>query len=53
MKTECTCLGAAWWNLQTQVRTVFSSSGIGIENFQRAREQHVKRFAPSLGTNFN
>lgn len=30
------------------VRTIFSSSGIGIDNFKYARDQHATRYAPSL-----
>jgi len=30
------------------VRTLFSSSGIGIDNFKYARDQHATRYAPSL-----
>jgi len=33
------------------VRTLFSSSGIGIDNFKYARDQHATRYAPSLGKN--
>ncbi|CAF4091725.1 unnamed protein product, partial [Rotaria magnacalcarata] len=39
---------ASWGNLHVQIRTVFSSSGIGIDNFKSSRDQHVARFAPSL-----
>jgi hypothetical protein len=35
--------------LPTHVRTIFSSSGIGLENFKLAREQHLSRHAPSIG----
>lgn len=31
------------------VRTLFSSSGIGVDNFKNARDQHASRHAPSLG----
>ncbi|CAF1239079.1 unnamed protein product [Adineta ricciae] len=33
--------------LSVQIRTVFSSSGIGIDSFKLAREQYVSRHAPS------
>jgi hypothetical protein len=32
-----------------QIRTLFSSSGIGIDTFKLSREQHASRYAPSLG----
>ena len=32
-----------------QIRTLFSSSGIGIDNFKSSRDQHASRYAPSLG----
>jgi hypothetical protein len=32
-----------------QIRTLFSSSGIGIDSFKLSREQHLSRHAPSLG----
>ncbi len=35
--------------LPVRVRTIFSSSGIGLDNFKLAREQHVSRHAPSIG----
>ena len=35
--------------LPMHVRTVFSSSGIGLENFKLAREQYLSRNAPSIG----
>jgi hypothetical protein len=35
-----------------QIRTLFSSSGIGIDNFKLSREQHASRYAPSLGKYF-
>ncbi|CAF2745192.1 unnamed protein product [Rotaria sp. Silwood2] len=31
-----------------QVRTIFSTSGIGIDNFKLSRDQHTARYAPSL-----
>ncbi len=38
--------------LPIHVRTVFSSSGIGLDNFKLAREQHISRHAPSIGKIF-
>jgi hypothetical protein len=35
--------------LPIHIRTVFSSSGIGLDNFKLAREQHLSRHAPSIG----
>ncbi|CAF1278704.1 unnamed protein product [Adineta steineri] len=34
--------------LPVHVRTIFSSTGLGLENFKLAREQHISRHAPSL-----
>ena len=31
------------------VRTVFSSAGIGLDNFKAAREQHLSQHASSMG----
>jgi hypothetical protein len=45
-------LGTSYGNLQMQIRTLFSSSGIGIDNFKLSREQHASRYAPSLGKYF-
>jgi hypothetical protein len=42
-------IGTSYGNLQMQIRTIFSSSGIGIDSFKSSREQHVSRYAPSLG----
>ncbi|CAF1536368.1 unnamed protein product, partial [Adineta steineri] len=39
---------ASHGNIYMQIRTLFSSSGIGIDNFKLSREQHATRFAPSL-----
>ncbi|CAF3487500.1 unnamed protein product [Adineta steineri] len=39
---------ASHGNIHMQIRTLFSSSGIGIDNFKLSREQHATRFAPSL-----
>jgi hypothetical protein len=45
--------GASYGTIRTvfplQVRTIFSSSGIGIDNFKLSREQHASRYAPSIG----
>ena len=38
--------------LSVHVRTIFSSSGIGLDNFKLSREQHVSRHAPSIGKAF-
>jgi hypothetical protein len=35
------------------VRTIFSSSGIGIDSFKSTRDQHATRYAPSIGKYFN
>jgi len=43
-------LGSSY-GLPVHVRTIFSSSGIGLENFKLAREQYVSRHAQSLGNN--
>lgn len=37
--------------LSVPIRTIFSSSAIGLDNFKVAREQHASRHAPSIGTN--
>ncbi|CAF1094054.1 unnamed protein product [Rotaria magnacalcarata] len=34
--------------LSVHVRTIFSSSAIGLDNFKLAREQHASRHAPSI-----
>jgi len=39
---------ASCGHLRMQVRTLFSSSGIGIDAFKNSREQHASRYAPSL-----
>ncbi|CAF1149546.1 unnamed protein product [Adineta ricciae] len=39
---------ASCGNLHMQLRTIFSSSGIGIDSFKSSREQHASRYAPSL-----
>jgi hypothetical protein len=39
---------ASYGNLQMQIRTIFSSSGIGMDSFKYSREQHVTRYAQSL-----
>ncbi len=44
--------GTSYGNFYLQIRTLFSSSGIGIDNFKLSREQHVSRYAPSLGNSF-
>ncbi len=41
-------LGSSY-GLPVHVRTIFSSSGIGLDNFKLAREQHISRHAPSIG----
>ncbi|UJR25717.1 hypothetical protein I4U23_007068 [Adineta vaga] len=38
----------SYGNIRMQVRTIFSSSGIGIDSFKSSREQHASRYAPSL-----
>jgi len=43
-------LGSSY-GLPVHVRTIFSTSGIGLDNFKLAREQHVSRHAPSIGNN--
>jgi hypothetical protein len=43
-------LGSSY-GLPVHVRSIFSSSGIGLENFKLAREQYVSRHASSLGKN--
>lgn len=35
--------------LPGHVRTIFTSSGIGLDNFKLAREQHISRHAASIG----
>ncbi len=45
-------LGATYGNFHTQIRTLFSSSGIGIDSFKLSRDQHASRYAPSLGNIF-
>lgn len=35
-------------NAHMHVRTLFSSSGIGIDNFKYTRDQHATRYAPSI-----
>jgi hypothetical protein len=47
--SSCGTIRAA---LSVHVRTVFSSSGIGLDNFKLSREQHVSRHAPSIGKAF-
>ncbi|CAF0726178.1 unnamed protein product [Rotaria sp. Silwood1] len=39
---------ASCGKLHMPIRTVFSSSGIGIDNFKLSRDQHASRYAPSL-----
>ncbi|CAF0894658.1 unnamed protein product [Rotaria sordida] len=38
----------SYGNIHMQIRTVFSSAGIGIDNFKFSRDQHTARYAPSL-----
>jgi len=45
-------LGTSYGNLQMQIRTLFSSSGIGIDSFKLSRDQHASRYAPSVGKYF-
>lgn len=35
--------------LPMQVRSIFSSAGVGIDGFKLSREQHAARYAPSIG----
>lgn len=44
--TSCSTLRTV---LPAHVRTIFSSTGIGMDNFKLAREQHVSRHATSIG----
>jgi hypothetical protein len=38
----------SYGNFHMHIRTIFSSSGIGIDGFKASREQHATRYAPSL-----